>query len=646
MKYKSKTIGYMLALFLGGLGVHAFYYKKYIRGTLYFLFCWTYVPVLLGWIDMLFIKKWHSRLKGTEYVNNNTTFSLTPSEVIVEDTSERVEPTFNYVRSNSMFYNEERIILPKYRGLQTPKEILEDIERIKHPNKDIYSRNDFHIEVTFSRSYENFVKDSLKYAGESRQICPEIPLQAYWTTFDMLNSTQKDWYFYWRGQVVKENYIEVDLSYVFLFTYELLNYSFNRNASFNVSMLIRLYENYVERLPKLEHYLKRWIADMLYELGERSLAEEWSVDRGEIPTLYNQLKEKENQLSKISITVWKPYIRNYRETAFYKEHKNKVFKVFKGSVPLLQQIYGEERSDLADQWFQTNSEREIRRLFTAAVIGRSHNDIHIGVERIRPNEDLYNEVTALFRLSENVARILNGEKREIKVEEEFLPEGFKNMMMEHFSKSAKEVNKRFKVVQESEPQEKGGKIPQPPQELAEKQEELTKPTIEFNVENIIQLQTENEELINTIDSRTETDDVLTNMDLEYETKKEVLLDTEYDLIGKTTTDKDNSNLEVDILSALGGNNDVEGEEGFIESLTDIEIEFLSHFENGQYRYEEAIRFLKKKGIMIGMFLSELNEKANEHFGDNFLENQDGVIVVYEEYEEIMEKIKELQVHEY
>lgn len=636
----------MLALFLGGLGAHAFYYKKYIRGTLYFLFCWTYVPVLLGWIDMLFIKKWHSQLSGNRDVNNNTTFSLAQSEVIVEDASERVEPTFNHVRRNSMFYNEERIILPKYRGLQTPKEILEDIERIKHPNKDIYSRNDFQIEVTFSRAYENFVKDSLKYAGESRQACPEIPLQVYWTTFDMLNSKQKDWYFYWRGQVVKENYIEVDLSYVFLFTYELLNYSFNQNASFNVSMLIRLYENYVERLPKLEHYLKRWIADMLYELGERSLAEEWSVDRGEIPTLYNQLKEKENQLSKISITVWKPYIRNNRETVFYKEHKNKVFKVFKESVHLLQQIYGEEKSNLADRWFQTNNEREIRRLFTAAVIGRSHNDIHIAVERIRPNEDLYNEVTALFRLSENVARILNGEKREIKVEEEFLPEGFKNIMMEHFSKAAKEVNKRFKVVQDSEPQEKGGKIPLPPQEMDEKQGEATKSTIDFNLENIMQLQTENEELINTIDSRTETDEVLINVDIEYEPKKEVLLDTDYDLAVQFATNKEESNLEVDIFSALGGYNEVEGEEGFIKSLTEIEIEFLNHFEHGQYQYEDAIQFLKKKSIMIGMFLSELNEKANDHFGDNFLENQDGLIIVYEEYEEIMEKIKELQVHEY
>ena len=123
-------------------------------------------------------------------------------------------------------------------------------------------------------------------------------------------------------------------------------------------MLVRLYENYVERLPKLERYLKQWIADMLYELGEQALAEEWSGERGYSP-LYNQLKEKADQLSKISITSWKPYVRNYRETVFYKEHKNKVFKIFKESIPLLQRIYKEERNDLICRWFQTKRKEKL-----------------------------------------------------------------------------------------------------------------------------------------------------------------------------------------------------------------------------------------------------------------------------------------------
>jgi TM2 domain-containing membrane protein YozV len=61
---KSKPVGYLLAFFLGGLGGHAFYYRRYVRGVLYLILCWTYIPIILGWIDMLFINKWHKKLQA------------------------------------------------------------------------------------------------------------------------------------------------------------------------------------------------------------------------------------------------------------------------------------------------------------------------------------------------------------------------------------------------------------------------------------------------------------------------------------------------------------------------------------------------------------------------------------------------------
>ena len=132
------------------------------------------------------------------------------------------------------------------------------------------------------------------------------------------------------------------------------------------------------------------------------------------------------------------------------------------------------------------------------------------------------------------------------------------MMMEHFSRAAKETNKRFKVVQNAEHQEEDGEIPLPPQETAEKQVESTKPTIEFNVEKIIQLQNETDELINTIDSRNETEDEPIKAVMESETKEAGRLDTECDLDVQVIAEKDESSLDTDLLSALGGNSDVEG----------------------------------------------------------------------------------------
>jgi TM2 domain-containing membrane protein YozV len=48
---KSKTAAGLLGIFLGGLGIHKFYLGKTGMGILYLLFCWTYIPALIGFIE-------------------------------------------------------------------------------------------------------------------------------------------------------------------------------------------------------------------------------------------------------------------------------------------------------------------------------------------------------------------------------------------------------------------------------------------------------------------------------------------------------------------------------------------------------------------------------------------------------------------
>lgn len=40
-----------LAFFLGGIGVHRFYLKQWLLGIVYLLFCWTFIPTILGLLD-------------------------------------------------------------------------------------------------------------------------------------------------------------------------------------------------------------------------------------------------------------------------------------------------------------------------------------------------------------------------------------------------------------------------------------------------------------------------------------------------------------------------------------------------------------------------------------------------------------------
>ena len=41
----------LLALFLGGFGIHKFYLGKAGQGVLYLIFCWTFIPVIIGFVE-------------------------------------------------------------------------------------------------------------------------------------------------------------------------------------------------------------------------------------------------------------------------------------------------------------------------------------------------------------------------------------------------------------------------------------------------------------------------------------------------------------------------------------------------------------------------------------------------------------------
>ena len=48
---KSRVAAGILGIFLGGFGVHKFYMGKIGMGILYLLFCWTFIPGLIGFVE-------------------------------------------------------------------------------------------------------------------------------------------------------------------------------------------------------------------------------------------------------------------------------------------------------------------------------------------------------------------------------------------------------------------------------------------------------------------------------------------------------------------------------------------------------------------------------------------------------------------
>ncbi len=50
---RTKGVAILLAFFLGFIGVHRFYTGRTISGIFYLLFCWTWIPALLGFVECI-----------------------------------------------------------------------------------------------------------------------------------------------------------------------------------------------------------------------------------------------------------------------------------------------------------------------------------------------------------------------------------------------------------------------------------------------------------------------------------------------------------------------------------------------------------------------------------------------------------------
>ena len=48
---KNRTTAALMAFFLGGFGGHQFYLGNTGKGILYLVFCWTYIPSIIGFIE-------------------------------------------------------------------------------------------------------------------------------------------------------------------------------------------------------------------------------------------------------------------------------------------------------------------------------------------------------------------------------------------------------------------------------------------------------------------------------------------------------------------------------------------------------------------------------------------------------------------
>lgn len=531
--------------------------------------------------------------------------------------------------SEELVYNVESIILSEYQQVKVPPEVEEFLRHLQ------IIPNEHH---DFRWGSSEFCQDSLSYSRRQEKQANSVMYKSYWPSFHSLDQAQEKWYFYWRKEVLSGNYIDTNSGYIFIFVYELLNYTFNNNAAFNLSMLDRLYTNYQDKHFDLVNYLPQWIADFCYELGEYELEKKWiaKVHTHEYSD-YDNLKRLENKLGTVSITFWKRFIR-YSKTKFFKANRNLIYKVFKVSVSILETNYQTQGKNLIDEWMPLNEKAQFERsLFRNAIIGRKVQ-IKTEVNR-RPTLKMREELSALFRLAENIARMSVGEKRQLSLDEALFPEGLKNALIELFvvkSEPALFAKGRFVKTRDQGASGLGSAIPSPPE--TPDPIGVTIPIIDFDLDRIDMLDKESKELLEIFALRYD-DQAEAEAEAEAEPKPKPkpkpkdtsdISETVNSLETRRISDQEheqspNSPKELFLDKEV---------ESFIAELNELERDFILGFKDMVRATEEGRQTLRSRGIMMGVFLSTLNEKSLGYLGDNLVEQEGTVLSFNEDFEQV------------
>lgn len=116
---------------------------------------------------------------------------------------------------------------------------------------------------SYRRPKEDFFEEARKYADYEGVATTHTPFTCYWPKYSDMNAEQRKWYFCLRSQLRKGIYPDTDLSYLFVYVYELINQIGIESAKQGLNLLMGIWGHYGNRYPQLSHYLGDWVFDYM-----------------------------------------------------------------------------------------------------------------------------------------------------------------------------------------------------------------------------------------------------------------------------------------------------------------------------------------------------------------------------------------------
>ena len=373
-KHRSLSLTKFLSFFLGALGFQKFYLGETGKGILSILFCWTFIPVLIGWIDFVKFASVSEEKFSLKYNRNHK-----PLKKKMQDSPQKT-------------YSES-----------IKKEIVPP-ESSSSSRKDFTNREQSIIDVSLEK-FDLSVEHSAPL--ESTSLQPPYWGHSYVYSYDEINyatSEQKKYYSYFKKKVSKGEFVDIQgyTNYAFILYFDFLKeYQYHRD----IKLLEEQFKLIGQICPKTKNYTLRILQD---ELSSRE--DTYSIEK--LKNLDDPLFQFENGFSE-----YNPYA--YKLGSLYKDqlklnpkeidwlnkiwHNSNVFLSIEDCVIEVMRLYCLVLKELEQKWNVSNITDNITELINKELIRKK--DYFESFEA-----DIY---LSIFKKTENVVRTAYVHNRKI-----------------------------------------------------------------------------------------------------------------------------------------------------------------------------------------------------------------------------------------
>ena len=321
------------------------------------------------------------------------------------------------------------------------------------PVRPSYASEGVRVSVSMHNPYTKFFTDMERNASREGKTAAFVPFMSYWPTYDSMNKAQQAWYFYWRSQIRQGNYLDTDLSYIFVLIYELLSGIGWQDPQEGYQKLMQLWAAYRKKFPSLDHYLTRWTFDFTQQYNLEYRLSDVDENPRLAPSVMTDIlisRHAEDVPLKLNFSLIDA-LSDYSlvKSKFYKDgNQDLMHEAIPRVIALADAaLRKNKQKGILDTYGPPSIKKQEYYAFTSAVCPQANKKIYVTVKDYSTYPELRAYIKELVRYSENTLRELRGYKgrlRGVTIDEETAK------LVENFLK--KEYGQQ--ATQENEPSKK------------------------------------------------------------------------------------------------------------------------------------------------------------------------------------------------